>query len=199
MLKQSKIVVPPPGDGLTGSEVPEPMMLIPLPETLTPEVHVHVPAGIMTVSPSDVILMAVWTSVELQEFAVNVVAKTGRQNVISAINKALMQIALIVAVLVVAFVLIKFLFPNPVKSPPAKYRIYRPSEDPAKLTMRGFDKNGNPTGNFTSALTIDPLQYRLRQNGYRPDSICDDPEAIEQWSLPGTSVGVAMLRRAKSS
>ena len=49
---------------------PWPVTVIPFPDMVTPEAQVQVPAGMMTVSPSTVELMAVWTLLVEQEAAV---------------------------------------------------------------------------------------------------------------------------------
>ena len=54
---------------------PAPCRMIPFPEIVTPDVQVHVPAGIRTVSPSAAELMALCTSEVLQDAALRVFAR----------------------------------------------------------------------------------------------------------------------------
>src|SRR5688572_29282306 len=70
------IVVPPEVAAPISGGVPEPVILIARPEPLlTAVVHVHVPGGMTTVSPSTARLIAFWTSSSLQLGALVIAAK----------------------------------------------------------------------------------------------------------------------------
>jgi|SRR6516162_4460739 hypothetical protein len=73
------VVVEPEPEGLWGSVVPAPMIVIPIPAgTLMPEAQVHEPAGILITSPSTAVcvgpFITAFTSLLLQVAAVCVAA-----------------------------------------------------------------------------------------------------------------------------